>query len=64
VWDVTTEANLDAKRTADLGKIQKLKDLLSGRWEDDVRVATCYVHKDGTEIVLDIDGRQFRRVLD
>jgi hypothetical protein len=60
-WGVTTEANLDAKRTADLGKIQKLRDLLGSRWGDEVRVVTCYVHKEGTDVVLDIDGRQSRR---
>jgi hypothetical protein len=60
-WGVTTEANLDAKRTADLGKIQKLRDLLGSRWGDEVRVVTCYVHKEGADVVLDIDGRQSRR---
>lgn len=62
VWGVTTEANIDAKRTADLGKIQRLKDLLGSRWEDDVRVVTCYLHKEGTAIVREIDGRQSRWV--
>ena len=61
VWGVTTEANLDAKRTTDLGKIQRLKDLLGGRWETDVRVVTCYTHIDGNDICLEIDGRQERR---
>jgi len=61
VWGVTTEANLDSKRTEDLSKIQKLKDLLGARWEDDVRVATNYVHRDGNHICCEIDGRQERR---
>ena len=64
VWGVTTEANLETKRTADLGKIQRLRDLVGNRWEDDVRVVTCYIHKEGTTIVHDIDGRQSRRVVD
>jgi hypothetical protein len=63
VWGVTTETNLSRKRTADLAKIQKLKDLLGGRWEADVRVATSYVHKDGNDICCEIDGRQERRTL-
>jgi hypothetical protein len=63
VWGVTTEQNLGAKRTADLGKIQKLKDLLGGRWESDVRVVTCYVHRDGNDICVEIDGVQRRRAL-
>jgi len=61
VWGVTTEANLDAKRAADLGKIQRLKDLLGGRWEADVRVVTSYVHRDGNDVCCEIDGRQERR---
>ena len=64
VWGVTTEQNLGAKRTADLGKIQKLKDLLGGRWETDVRVVTCYVHRDGNNICVEIDGVQSRRVVE
>jgi hypothetical protein len=60
VWGVTTEANVDAKRTADLGKIQKLRDLLGNRWAGDVRVVTCYVHRDGNEICHEIDGVQTR----
>jgi hypothetical protein len=63
VWGVTTEQNLGAKRTADLGKIQKLKDLLGRRWEDDVHVVTCYVHRDNNEICLEIDGVQTRRMI-
>ena len=63
VWGVTTERNLNPKRTADLGKIQKLKDLLGGRWEADVRVVSCYVHRDGTYICLEIDGVQTRRAV-
>jgi len=58
VWGVTTEANLQPKRTADLGKIERFKDLLGERWGNDVRVATCYVHRDGNCIRLDIDGRR------
>lgn len=63
VWGVTTEANLDAKRNADLAKIQRIKDLLGGRWEDDVRTVTSYVHRDGNDICLEIDGRQQRRTM-
>jgi hypothetical protein len=63
VWGVTTDRNLGAKRAADLGKIQKLKDLLGGRWEADVRVVTCYVHRDGNDICLEIDGVQTRRTV-
>ncbi len=63
VWGVTTEQNLGPKRTADFGKIQKLKDLLGGRWGADVRVVTCYVHRDGNDICLEIDGVQTRRTV-
>ena len=63
VWGVTIEANLAPKRNADLVKIQKLKDLLGGRWEADVRVVTCYVHKDGNDICCEIDGAQQRRTI-
>jgi hypothetical protein len=63
VWGVTTAADLGPKRTADLGKIQKLKDLLGGRWEADVRVVTCYVHRNGNNICLEIDGVQTRRTI-
>jgi len=63
VWGVTTAADLGPKRTADLGKIQKLKDLLGGRWEADVRVVTCYVHRNGNDICLEIDGVQTRRTI-
>lgn len=63
VWGVTTAADLGPKRTADLGKIQKLKDLLGGRWEADVRVVTCYVHRDDNDICLEIDGVQTRRTM-
>jgi hypothetical protein len=61
VWGVTTETNLNKKRLDDLGKIQKLKDLLGGRWISDVRVVTCYVHRDSQDICLEIDGVQTRR---
>jgi hypothetical protein len=61
VWGVTTDQNLNAKRASDMAKIQKLKDLLGGRWEANVRVVTCYVHKEGTDICCEIDGRQERR---
>ncbi len=63
VWGVTTAAELGPKRNADLGKIQKLKDLLGGRWEADVRVVTCYVHREGNDICLEIDGVQTRRTI-
>ena len=62
IWGVTTETNLERKRIEDLAKIQKLKDLLYGRWEEDVRVVTCYVHKDENSICYEIDGRQGRRM--
>jgi hypothetical protein len=56
VWGVTTEANLEQKRTEDLGKIQKLKDLLGMRWEADIKIVTSYVHIEGNEICREIDG--------
>ncbi len=61
IWGVTTAADLGPKRTSDLGKIQKLKDLLGARWAGDVRVVTCYVHREGRDICLEIDGIQTRR---
>jgi hypothetical protein len=61
VWGVTIEQNIDEKRTSDILKIQKLKDLLGNRWGEDIRVVICYVHKDKNTIVCDIDGRQDRR---
>jgi hypothetical protein len=61
VWGVTTEQNLTPKRNSDLAKIQKLKDLLGSRWEADVKVVTCYIHKYENEIRCEIDGRQERR---
>ena len=61
VWGVTTEQDLSNKRINDLTKIQKLKDLLGNRWGDEIRVVTCYVHKDGDDICCEIDGRQERR---
>lgn len=61
VWGVTIEQNLTSKRTADMEKIQKLKDLLGQRWGGDVTVRTCYVHKDGMDICCEIDGCQTRR---
>ncbi len=61
VWGVTTEANIEPKRTADLSKIQKIKDLLGGRWDTDVRIATCYSYRSDNCIMCDIDGRQSRR---
>jgi hypothetical protein len=61
LWGGTTEQNLAPKRTADLAKIQKLKDLLGNRWAADVRVVTCYIHKDGNDICCEIDGVQERR---
>lgn len=63
VWGVTTDQNLTAKRNSDMAKIQRFKDLLGGRWESDVRVVTCYVHKDGSDICCEIDGRQERRAI-
>ena len=60
VWGVTVEQNLTSKRTADMVKIQKLKDLLGQRWGGDVTVRTCYVHKDGKDICCEIDGCQQR----
>lgn len=61
VWGVTVEENLTPKRTADMAKIQKLKDLLGQRWAGDVTIRTSYVHRDGIEICCEIDGRQERR---
>jgi len=61
VWGVTTATDLRTKRAADLSKIQKLKDLLGGRWQEDVRVVTCYVHRDGDHVCLEINGVQTRR---
>ena len=61
VWEVTTEQKLAPKRSADFTKIQKIKDLLGNRWEGDVRVVTCYIHREGNEICCEIDGRQQRR---
>ncbi len=56
VWGVTTEDEIQKKRADDLGKIAKVKDLLGRRWESDIRVATCYVFRDGGKINLDVDG--------
>ena len=61
VWGVTIESNLNKKRVDDLGKIQKLKDLLGGRWVEDIRVVTCYVHLEAQDICLEMDGVQSRR---
>jgi hypothetical protein len=61
VWEVTTKQDLTSKRNEDMARIQRLKDLLGGRWETDVRVVTNYIHKDGTDICCEIDGRQSRR---
>lgn len=63
VWGVTTTQDLATKRTADLLKIQKLKDLLGARWETDVRVVTNYIHKDGNDVCCEIDGKQERRTI-
>lgn len=63
VWGVTTEQDLGKKRQEDLGKIEKLKDLLGNRWGDDVRNVTCYVHKDGNNICLDINGIKTTRAV-
>lgn len=46
---------------AEMAKIQKFKDLLGNRWGTDIRVVTCYVHMDGNDICLEIDGRQEKR---
>jgi len=61
VWGVTTEQDIAKKRQTDLGKIEKLKDTLGTRWGDNVRSVTCYVHKDGNDICLDINGTKSRR---
>lgn len=63
VWGVTVEQNLSPKRAADLVKIQKLKDLLGQRWAGDVKVVTCYVHRDRNDICCEIDGSQTRRTI-
>jgi hypothetical protein len=61
IWGATTQSDIANKRNEDLSKIQKLKDLLGNRWGNDVRIATCYIHKDGNDICCEIDGRQERR---
>ena len=61
IWGATTHTDINQKRISDLSKIQKLKDRLGKRWGNDVRVATCYVHKDVNEICCEIDGTQERR---
>jgi hypothetical protein len=61
VWGVTTEKDLSKKRNEDLAKIERLKDTLESRWGGDVRCVTCYVHRDGREICLDIAGKRERR---
>jgi hypothetical protein len=61
IWGATTQSDIAKKRNEDLNKIQKLKDLLGNRWGNDVRIATCYIHKDGNDICCEIDGRQERR---
>ncbi len=61
VWGVTAEQDLTAKRNDDMAKIQKLKDLLGQHWAGDVRVCTCYVHREGNAICCEIDGCQTRR---
>lgn len=58
VWGVTTEANIEVKRAADLAKIERLKDVLGRRWADDIKMITCYIHKDGTNICREIEGRK------
>jgi len=63
IWGTTTQSDIAQKRNEDLSKIQKLKDLLGNRWGNEVRVATCYIHKDGNDICCEIDGRQERRHL-
>lgn len=63
IWGVTTEADIEPKRKDDLAKIQKLKDLLGRRWEADVRVVTCYIYRDRSDICCEIDGRQERRTI-
>ena len=61
IWGATTHTDINQKRISDLSKIQKLKDRLGKRWGNDVRVATCYMHKDVNEICCEIDGTQERR---
>lgn len=61
IWGATTQSDIAKKRNEDLSKIQKLKDLLGNRWGNDVRIATCYIHKDGNDICCEIDGTQERR---
>lgn len=63
VWGVTIEADLTSKRGADLAKTQKIRDLLGARWEADVKVVSCYIHRDGNYICCEIDGRQERRAV-
>lgn len=61
VWGVTTDQDIAKKREKDLGKIEKLKDTLGNRWGGDIRSVTCYVHKDGNDICLDINGTKSKR---
>jgi len=61
IWGATTQSDIAKKRNEDLSKIQKLKDLIGNRWGSDIRIATCYIHKDGNDICCDIDGVQERR---
>jgi hypothetical protein len=61
IWGATTQSDIAKKRTEDLSKIQKLKNLLGDRWGNDVRIATCYIHKEGNYICCEIDGKQERR---
>lgn len=63
IWGVTTAQDLTRKRKDDLAKIQRFKDLLGERWAEDVRTVTCYIHKDGTDICVEIAGVQSRRVI-
>ena len=63
IWGVTTQIDINRKRTQDHAKIQKLKDLLGNRWGGEIRAVENYIHKDGNIIRCEIDGRQPTRTI-
>jgi hypothetical protein len=63
VWGASIVEDIERKRISDLGKIQKLKNVLSARWGSDVRTVTCYAHRQVDAICLENDGRQDRRFI-
>jgi len=64
IWGATTQGDISQKRIDDLNKIQKLKDRLGNRWGNDIKIVTCYLHKDRNDICCEIDGVQERRQID